>query len=323
MKKILFILLILILPFFPLFSDSIDLLLSNAVENIENNISENLIIGIGNIVYSDKEIGSEFSHFLKEKLSIAIQRSERFELSDTDNLDLIKEQWDFQHSGFVDEDQAVRIGELDAVQALLLGNYFDNESTINIFLKLVDVETGSVLAAEEIVISKRDIHVSVIPDNYNNALYIIDELSEVSNTNSSQPIVNAWIEKGNGATYENGENLFVNFYSVTGCYIKVYHIDVNGQTQLIFPNSYYSNNFINANIIYSIPDGRYPFKFSLGEPFGTEFIKVIASPVQFAEIEESFSNLGNASQNLLFRGLTVEQTQGELTEILLNYTIIE
>ncbi len=40
--------------------------------------------------------------------------------------------------------------------------------------------------------------------------------------------------------------------------LKLYHIDVNGQIQLIFHNQYYSDNYIGADKIYSIPDRRYP-----------------------------------------------------------------
>ena len=184
-------------------------------------------------------------------------------------------------------------------------------------------ETGTILASDEMVISKSNISVSILPDNYNDALYIIDELSNISSASSENLIIKAWIERGNGATYVDGEDLIINFFSGTDCYIKVYHIDVNGQVQLIFPNIYYSDNFIKEGTIYRIPDTQYPFKFNLEQPYGTEFIKVMASTVQFADIEESFTDIGKATRGLLERGLTVEQREGQITEILLNYTIIE
>ena len=228
MKKII-IFLIILFSYFPSYSDNIDFLINKAVENIEDTVSDNMVIGLGNIVYSDKELGSEFSNMFKEKLNIAIQRSEMFELSDMDNLDLLKEEWEFQHSGLVDENQVVRMGALNAVQALLLGNYFDNENTVNIFLKLTDVESGAVLAAEEISVPIRDISVSIIPENFDEAVFLMDELSNISGASLDKSLVNAWIEKGNGATYLDGETLLINFYSLTGCYIKIYHIDVNGK----------------------------------------------------------------------------------------------
>lgn len=306
---------------FPVLADTIDYKISTALQSMENRVSENLVIGICNIVYSDREFGSEFSGLFKQKLKVAVQASEKFKLSETDNLDLILEQWDFQHSGFVDENQAVRIGELDAVKALITGKYYDNGNSVNVYLDLVDVESGAVLSSEQVVISKSDISVSIYPDNYSDALNILNKISLISDSSVDNSLVNAWIEKGNGAVYKNGDNLVINFFSEYGCYIKIYHIDVNGDMQLIFPNEYYKNNFINANTVYSIPDKNYPFKFNLGKPFGTEFIKVLASNIQFDDIEEPFSTLGTATRGLLERGLTVEQNE-ELSEILLNYTIV-
>lgn len=312
---------LMLLIYIPVYSDSIDLKIAAFVDNMENNVTENMVIAVGNIVYSDNELGSEFSRLFKQKLCIALQRSGTFELSDADNLDMIREQWDFQHSGLVNVNNAVRIGELAAVEALLLGSYFDNGSSINVYLNLTDVENGTIISVEELVIAKSDISVSILPDNFNNALNVINEVSQITNSPEENPLVNAWIERGNGAVYDNGEELVINFYSELGCYIKIYHIDVDGQMQLIFPNEYYSENYIKADTVYSIPDTRYPFKFSLGEPFGTEFIKVLASNVQFADIEESFSNLGNATRGLLERGIKVEQNE-QLSELLLNYTIV-
>ena len=83
-----------------------------------------------------------------------------------------------------------------------------------VFLNLIKVETGKVIAAEEIVVSKRYISVSIIPDNYSDAKNIIEEISDVSGASTQDSIVNAWIERGNGATYRNGENLIINFYSI-------------------------------------------------------------------------------------------------------------
>jgi hypothetical protein len=320
MKKIT-VFLIFLFFIFPLFADTIDYKILTALDRIENKVSGNLVTGICNIVYSDEELGSEFGGLFRQKLKVAVQASDKFSLSETENLDLIKEQWDFQHSGFVDEDQAVRIGELDAIQALFMGKYYDNGTNVSVYLDLVDVENGSVLSSEQIEIAKGDISVSIYPDNYDSVQNIIDEISQVSGSSQDDSLVNVWIERGNGAVYENGENLVINFFSKYGCFVKVYHIDVNGQAQLIFPNQYYNNNFITADTVYSIPDKNYPFKFSLGEPFGTEFIKVMASNVQFDDIEQSFSSLGTVTRGMLERGLKLEQNE-EMSEVLLNYTIV-
>ena len=54
------------------------------------------------------------------------------------------------------------------------------------FLELVSVETGIVIAKKEITIPRGDIpsSLSILPDNYNDALYILDELYEVVNADN-------------------------------------------------------------------------------------------------------------------------------------------
>lgn len=151
----------------------------------------------------------------------------------------------------------------------------------------------------------------------------MEELSDVMGKDSETFVVKSWTERGDGGIYRNGEKLSIFFYSNRNCYLKIYHIDVNGNTQLIFPNPFHRDNFIREKAIYQIPDERYPFTFELGPPFGAEFIKVIASTVQFPDIEEAFSEMGRASEKLVTRGLGVKRSDEQRTEALLSYTIIQ
>ena len=100
-------------------------------------------------------------------------------------------------------------------------------------------------------------------------------------------------------------------------------IDVNKKTKLIFPNRYYRSNFIKTKKIYKIPDSSYSFAFKLTAPYGTEFIKVIASTLQFSGMESSFKDLGVVSRKIVTRGLNIEAKGNQITESLINYTIIK
>jgi len=91
---------------------------------------------------------------------------------------------------------------------------------------------------------------------------------------------------------------------------------------LIFPNQYHRTNFIKKGEIYKIPDATYPFSFVLGKPYGTEFIKVIASTVQFKEIEEPFKDMGTGTEGFVERGLSVERKKDMITESMISYTIL-
>ena len=326
MKRMFLLIILTVFAISPLFSTTIKDIIESTINYFEDQVSKPMVLGIGSFTYyADKLVGSSFSSYLEEQFSIAIQSGHKFELAERDRLDEIIDEIKFGLSGLVDEATVVDPGQLKGLQCLLSGRFFDEGINVNVFVKLVSVETGTVIAYDEISIPKILIpqDVSILPDNYDDALFVIDELAEVTNASNTDFVVKAWTKRGNGGVYRDGEKLVINFYSNRDCFIKIYHIDVNGNTQLIFPNIYYSDNFIIAKQIYKIPDSRYPFSFDLGAPFGTEFIKVVASTVQFEYIEESFEDLGRVSAEMLTRGLSIKQKKEQTTESLSSYTIIE
>jgi hypothetical protein len=67
------------------------------------------------------------------------------------------------------------------------------------------------------------------------------------------------------------------------CYFKVYHIDVNGQMRLIYPNQYNRDNRLRANIVRTIPEA--PVYYPLGAPYGVETILAAASAEPFQNLE--------------------------------------
>jgi hypothetical protein len=115
-----------------------------------------------------------------------------------------------------------------------------------------------------------------------------DEKRELENLLASaqgSPVVKAATGRGSGAVYREGEDLTV-------------HVFVNR-------------------------DASYPFKFRLGPPFGTEFIKVAASIRQFSDMENAFADLPGKAKDVLTRDLTVLQAGAESAEALVSYTIVE
>jgi hypothetical protein len=74
--------------------------------------------------------------------------------------------------------------------------------------------------------------------------------------------------------------------------------------------------------VYSIPENYYGFAFKLGAPYGTEFIKVVASPSRFKEIEAAFENLGDAAFEKIYNALTPKQKKQGLAEAMFSYTIV-
>lgn len=95
-------------------------------------------------------------------------------------------------------------------------------------------------------------------------------------------------------TYNEGDELTIIITANKDCYFKVYHIDVNKEARLIYPNSLNSNNQIKANQQRVIPEA--PMKYSIQAPFGQDTIIVTASEKQFLNIENEISNASRGGE---------------------------
>ncbi len=73
--------------------------------------------------------------------------------------------------------------------------------------------------------------------------------------------------RGEGGVYHDNENLALYVLVTANCFIKIFHIEVSGEnTTQIFPNRYEANNYLQDA----------SFKFSLTEPYGSKYIKIVA-----------------------------------------------
>jgi hypothetical protein len=266
---------------FSAYSISTEEALNQAVDEFEKAVTKISVAGVGNIVYGSKKIGSSYSLYIQESISSYLQKSSRFELSDRSNLDAVMEEFKLSLSGITEGTTVPEIGMLKGLEYIVTGKFIENSNSVILYLDFVKMDTGVSVSKVKYNIDKSTIPsgISIIPDNYNDAFYVLDTLSDITSGNKEGFEVKAWSIRGEGGIYRNGENLQINFFSNRDCFIKVYHIDVNNKLSLIFPNPYYSDNFVKGEKIYKIPDNKYPFKFTLKAPYGTEIIKVAASTV--------------------------------------------
>ncbi|MBN2532291.1 MAG: DUF4384 domain-containing protein [Spirochaetales bacterium] len=285
--------------------------------------AEPLVVVPGNFLYADKGIGSAFSAYVESLLSNALVRSEYFSLFDREHLEQILEIQELNISDmFAGHD--VRVGELKSIDALISGRFFDDEDEVLIFLSLLDIESGLLYGNISFPLNKRLIppSLSILPSNAEDALDTIEDLDQVGKSEDNVLLVSAWPVRGYGGIYYDSEELVIKFKASDDCYIKIYHIDVDKKMSLIFPNKFHKNNKIDKNRVYTIPDSSYEFTFILGKPYGTEFIKIIASRSQFEDIEDAFVPLGKGSPDTISKGLSRKQREGDLTEVLFSYTIL-
>ena len=73
--------------------------------------------------------------------------------------------------------------------------------------------------------------------------------------------------------------------SARDCYIRIYLINAEGDTQQIFPNAYQSANWVKQGESVTMPPVSGAFQFRMTEPFGLETIKVVASSEQFSDLK--------------------------------------
>ncbi len=306
------------------FGTDLETLLGKALNTLYRDTAKPMVICFGNFTYADKGLGSEFSHYLENHLTLALKKTPQFELFAKDKLENILETQQLCLSDLFSGQDTIRAGNLKNIRAILSGRFFDAGLNVELFLELTGIETGTIIGSADIIIPKSIIptNISLLPDNYKDALAVLNELSDIQKDEDENLIVKAWTKRGNGGTYVEGEELRIHFYANQDCYIKMYHIDVNGNMQLIFPNQYHQGNMIKKNTIYTIPDDSYGFAFTLGAPFGTEFIKIIASTEQFADVEDSFKDLGKVSGKAIQKGLSVLPREDKIKEQILSYTII-
>jgi hypothetical protein len=213
------------------------------------------------------------------------------------------------------------------VNALIGGRYFDRPNEVLISLDVVSLSDGTLIDRRNIIFAKRSLpgDMTFAPVDLAEAQRMNAAIGKVIDADPGDLAVSAATNRGKGGVYRTGEKLTIHFFSTKDTYVKIYHIDVKGNTELIFPNRYWKDNFIRGKTSIDIPTKDYPFEFVISPPYGTEYIKVIASTLQFTDMEESYADLGQATRSLVTRGLRIDlkEKDGQAAETLLAFSIIE
>lgn len=277
---------------------------------------DKLKICIGQNTYKETDMGSEFSEYLSEELSIAIVKSDILKEISRKELDQILREQKLSLSGLIDNTEDFEVGKIQSIDAILTGTYWEEENDVKVNLSLIKVITGEKLAAVSFVISENEIPngVNLLPKNYSN-YYTSSKIWGENKGTSKDLKVRVWVDKGNGSVYKNGENVTIFFMSDKNCYLRLYHTNVEGEIQLLFPNYYSRSDYIQAKQLYSIPNDEMAFEFKIVPPFGVEIINAVVStkpfPIEnFSTSEEQvFYPLGKVTENnlrlLISRGIAI------------------
>ena len=86
----------------------------------------------------------------------------------------------------------------------------------------------------------------------------------------------AWVDRPE-YTYASGEEVHVFVETNKDAYVTVLNVDPAGETTVLFPNRYQSDNRVAAGRTLQVPDPAAEFRIVVGGAVGTELLKVIAS----------------------------------------------
>lgn len=99
---------------------------------------------------------------------------------------------------------------------------------------------------------------------------------------------------------------------------------MNKKIQRIYPNRFGGGDgSIEPGDIVRIPGELDKFAFKMGPPFGTEFIKVVASARSFSSDNVDFADLGGETRSVIAKGLPSGGEAGaQYAEALASYVIV-
>jgi len=185
-------------------------------------------------------------------------------------------------------------------KGVISGKYTVRGKDIRVTLELkVDSTVKSSKAFSIPVSVAEETGISIIPENFktpeeavkhDEVIAAITGTGKPSGNTAAENIqIQAWFDSQLGnRSYMHGEPLEITVMTDRDCYMKILHLDVNNQFQMIFPKGKNDDNRLRANVSRSVfytPAARRV----LCGPYGAETLIVVASFVQFPDIDKEYN----------------------------------
>ena len=307
---------LIILPLSLLFSNELTDLISAELQkmydsNFELSIGSNTC-NVGTFTWEESGVGTSFSSYLQKSVQDAVVDTKSFDLILSD----LQPPFGPEASAVLSQNKEMKLGAF-----LIFGNYSPEGSSVKLNLKIFSNTFSKVMSETNMELPMEIVPVGmqIIPtdlDKINNISAEIDNLY-----GKSELDIYATTSRGEGGVFIEDEYMKVYLLASENCYIKMFHIGVNGHATQIFPNMYESNNFLPGKQMLQFPGKSSPFKFKLVPPLGTETIKVIASTKQFSDAGQGFKDLGMATRGILIVETASEEME-TMAEAKVFYTIL-
>lgn len=238
---------------------------------------------------------------------------------------------------FTAQDEKTFVYRTDAdYDGVLMMNYYLFNDGVQFYFKLNDAASRTVYAAFEMKVPLALLpRLDSKPANYDQYVQFGQDQAVLDRSDFKTAV---WTERGMNGIFKEGEKMVLSVYAETNCYIKIYHIAVDGKIQLIFPNAWEKQNRINARETVKFPSRNMPFAFVMTAPYGIETIRLIAQTEQFDDIRagriegsgEGFRLVGDLetarSRGVYYKGLAVQgqaSASVQKSESSYTYNIVE
>jgi hypothetical protein len=301
----------------PLASQGWDANLPGTLDKMAENYYQPTVQTVfGNFTYAYSGLPSPFARWLEDDLAAAMTRSTRLRFLNT------------KAAAAMDPLFAKTYGDFFAAvdgAAFLHGSYFDEGDSVRVRLELTGFSDKTLIGVSEIRVPSGSIPQGIAVDPSKAVVQAANDLGRLLPSATAGGLsVSVATERGAGAVYRSGEDMVIFATASKDVYAKVYHVDSGGSVKLIWPNQFGGSGRIAAGQTVRIPAPGDTFRFLMGPPFGTEFIKLVASTAPFARNEEDFADLGKDARGVITRGIEIRPTAGapERAEALASYVIM-
>ncbi|MBF0289949.1 MAG: DUF4384 domain-containing protein [SAR324 cluster bacterium] len=171
---------------------------------------------------------------------------------------------------------------------LLTGNYIEEENYVRVSSSLKN-NHEQVLAGATVKIRRQSIPKNwpLEPSNLHKLRKLEKMLQSARKDNDFE--LELWLNKGNGALYQEGEELVIGLRSQNNCFLQLFYTDSAYQVKRIFPNQYAVRPEINKGETYILPseEADYDFKVScgnVGDSCGVEKLIAFCSTAPLKEL---------------------------------------
>jgi len=239
---------------------------------------------IGNMTYQKSGASSALVAYLKEKIALELAPWSQVQLLAPDRIDVSLRGAKTTYRGNKRPDRPEILADLIDADGMLVGNYWDRTDDLEFDLQIIQRQSAAVLASTAMTIPKNLLptQMSYLPANFAS----FEEANRLGNVQQpkSDLQVDVWIDRADGAIYQQGEKLTVFIRASKDCNLYLIYHDAEGKDILIYPNARQANNRILSGVIYQIPDSRDTFNFTIQPPFGSEILKAIVANKNLPEL---------------------------------------